>query len=237
MKHYSQSPRTPSRLSDSVHHQLNMYTLAASAAGVGMLALVQPAEAKVVYTPTNITIVSGGAYSLDLNHDGRPDFTLSAWSACTTTCAGALAAFSASRLKGPNWVEAKDYQAGALHFGNRIGPHKTFSAWADMLSLVSGGVVRGYWDNVKDRYLGFRFYIDNKTHYGWARLDVHHHGDRITATLTGYAYETVPNKSIIAGKTKGPDVISVQPASLGHLAKGASAVSAWRVKQTAATTH
>src|SRR5580693_5813065 len=28
---------------------------------------------------------------------------------------------------------------------------------------------------------------------------------RITATLTGYAYETIPGKAIIAGATKGPD--------------------------------
>ena len=39
-------------------------------------------------------------------------------------------------------------------------------------------------------------------------------------TLTGYAYETVPNKPIIAGKTKGPDVITAQPGGLGRLAQG-----------------
>jgi uncharacterized repeat protein (TIGR03803 family) len=50
--------------------------------------------------------------------------------------------------------------------------------------------------------------------------------------LTGYAYETIANKSIIAGKTKGPDVVTVQPASLGHLARGASAIPAWRAKET-----
>jgi hypothetical protein len=37
-------------LSDSVHHQLNMYALAASAAGVSVLALAQPAECKIIYT-------------------------------------------------------------------------------------------------------------------------------------------------------------------------------------------
>jgi hypothetical protein len=42
--------------------------------------------------------------------------------------------------------------------------------------------------------------------------------------LTGYAYETIPNKAIIAGKIKGPDVVTVQsdtaPGSLGRLALG-----------------
>ena len=48
-------------------------------------------------------------------------------------------------------------------------------------------------------------------------------GKKTTATLTGYAYETVANKPIITGKTKGPDVITMQPdirpGSLGGLAR------------------
>jgi len=50
----------------------------------------------------------------------------------------------------------------------------------------------------------------------------------VSATLTGYAYETIPGKAIITGKTHGPDVITLQDASLGHLARGASGLSAWR---------
>ncbi len=45
-----QRPRIPSKLSDSLHQRLNSYALAASAAGVGLLALVQPAQAKIIYT-------------------------------------------------------------------------------------------------------------------------------------------------------------------------------------------
>ena len=36
-------PRTTAQFSDSTHHQLNMYAVAAGAAGVGMLALTQAA--------------------------------------------------------------------------------------------------------------------------------------------------------------------------------------------------
>jgi hypothetical protein len=69
--------KTASNLSESVVHQLNMYALAASAAGVGVLALTQPAEAKIVYTPANVNIVqNGGLFRFDLNHDGIPDFGL-----------------------------------------------------------------------------------------------------------------------------------------------------------------
>ena len=42
----SSRPRRAANLSDSVQHKLNMYALAASAAGVGALALAQPAEAQ-----------------------------------------------------------------------------------------------------------------------------------------------------------------------------------------------
>jgi hypothetical protein len=51
-------------------------TLAAGAAGVGMLALAQPAEAKIICTPAHITIVPDDHFNLDLNHDGVTDFAL-----------------------------------------------------------------------------------------------------------------------------------------------------------------
>jgi hypothetical protein len=54
-----------------------MYALAASAAGVGILALGQVAEAKIVYTPANVSINPQVPYKLDLNHHGIADFTLS----------------------------------------------------------------------------------------------------------------------------------------------------------------
>jgi len=83
-----------------------------------------------------------------------------------------------------------------------------------------------------DRYLGLRFSIKGKIHYGWARLNVkvaEGSDFDITATLTGYAYETIPNKPIVAGKIKGTDVIeAVEPASLGHLAQGSAELAAWR---------
>jgi hypothetical protein len=67
-----------------------------------------------------------------------------------------------------------------------------------------------------------KFAIHGKTHYGWARIQWNGIGS--TEYITGYAYETIPNKPIIAGKTKGPDVITVQPGtvsdSLGGLALG-----------------
>jgi hypothetical protein len=56
MKQSAVVSRTPSTLSDSLRHQLNMYAVSATAASVGVLALTVPAEAKIVYTPTHQVI-------------------------------------------------------------------------------------------------------------------------------------------------------------------------------------
>ena len=108
----------------------------------------------------------------------------------------------------------------------------------------------GPWFNITNRYLGLKFTIKGKTHYGWARLTVGR-GLALPATLTGYAYETIPDKAIVAGKTNGvaddfthldpgpnastpgPIPETLQPASLGTLALGAQGLALRRRKESA----
>jgi hypothetical protein len=65
--------------------------------------------------------------------------------------------------------------------------------------------------------------------------------------LTGYAYETIPNRAIVTGKTKGPDAAAKaqypavptlttpsQKATLAALALGAPGLSIWRGKESLA---
>jgi hypothetical protein len=61
-------------LSNSLHQRLNAYAIVASAAGVGLLALVLPAEGKIVYTKAHKVIGPNSFFQLDLNHDGISDF-------------------------------------------------------------------------------------------------------------------------------------------------------------------
>jgi hypothetical protein len=113
------------------------------------------------------------------------------------------------------------------------------------------GTCAGLWNNLKNRYLGLKFTINGTTHFGWARLNVTcttmYGNHKVTGVLTGYAYETIPNKPIVTGKTKGPDDLgnvaqpspaalrapTHQPASLGLLAMGARALSIWRLEESA----
>jgi hypothetical protein len=69
--------RKPSNLSESLQRYLNAYALAASAAGVGVLAVAQPAAAKIIYTPANKSCSRHGlCFKLDLNHDNIIDFRI-----------------------------------------------------------------------------------------------------------------------------------------------------------------
>jgi len=231
-----QRPRTPSKLSDSLHRQLNSYALAASATGVGMLALAQPVEARIVYTPAHTKIFPNHTLSLDLNHDGVTDFSFR--NVLTTTTVGS---FRSDRLsifpQGSNQVWGHKtsrglHYASALQAGVRVGPSGAFSAGSRSMAYgrddVGSYYCVGKWNGVNKRYLGLKFAIGANTHFGWARLNVTCNLYKVDAVLTGYAYETIANKPIITGKTKGRDVITVQDASLGHLARGASAIPARR---------
>jgi hypothetical protein len=91
VKHSRRSSRVLSSLSDSVHLRLNMYALAASAAGVGALVLARPSEAEIVYTPAQVTIRINKTIPLDLNHDGKTDFRLpNVWGHAEATGVGGL---------------------------------------------------------------------------------------------------------------------------------------------------
>lgn len=249
MKPSPRPPRTPSRLSESLHHQLSMYAFAASAAGLEVLALAQPSEAKIIYTKTHQVIGANGVYPLDLNHDGIIDFLIEQ----SSTSVNWLLAQGAYG----NAVEGKKSLASALKKGSVIGPGRSFTSGvaqgAKMVfytCTVGGTFCRwsGQWINVTNLYLGLKFQIHGKTHYGWARLSTLVQGSQITATLTGYAYETIAHKGLRAGQTSGaeddeapslgrmgtvpspgdPDSQTTRPASLGQLAAGAGGVAPWR---------
>jgi len=237
----SRRPGKAAPLSSSLRHHLDMYALAASAAGVSLLALTPPAEARIVYTPTHKTITkNNGRYYLDVNHDKLTDyaFWVSSLNGPLLQVRGSIYCFHTA----PNSVMGTFTQsfhalAFALNKGSMISNQSGLSGYATMVFQQSGQWF-GHWVNAKNRYLGLRFLDKHcSLHYGWARLSVKTTTTSVSATLTGYAYETIANKGIIAGKTKGPDVITVEPATLGHLARGASAIPAWRQRESVGVTH
>jgi hypothetical protein len=254
MKMSSQRRKPLVELSESVRRRLDGYALAASAAGVSLLALTQTAAARIIYTPTHHVIGHLGSYNLDLNNDGKTDVTIleSQHSTSESQRTRLIAAPGASNLvKGYPWFTSIGSGlkfASALRPGQKIGGSQTRFGYGVRETMagaasIAGGPAYSFaaWGNlplIPYRYLGVKFQIDGKSHYGWARMIVKVSGININATITGYAYETVPNKTIIAGKKsdsedsaellKPPDPRDavLEPASLGRLALGARAGAA-----------
>src|ERR1700733_10532237 len=92
--------RIATRFGAKLDKDLLAYATAASAAGVSLLALTQPVEAKIIYTPAHKSI--GSSTPLDLTHDGMVDFRLGITRSshceggCTTTQAHHATAFEAT---------------------------------------------------------------------------------------------------------------------------------------------
>jgi hypothetical protein len=251
MKRPPGSWRTPSTLRESLRQQLNAYTFAATAAGVGLLAQASPTEAEIAYTPTYVALNGVQSYSLDLNHDGIPDFNIAiAWVYCGDACSGYSLYVRPYDSKRQNQIVGVDEAASALRVAAPIWAGRPWSgrnmAYEIHDSIFTTLSSRGLWTNVTDRYLGLRFEIDGKTHYGWARLTVQSDAniDFLEATITGYAYETVPGRPMFAGLLHYQDCCNPQafhkaahqPPTLGLLAIGSSRLSVWRPSESASST-
>jgi hypothetical protein len=242
----SRRSRQTAQINFLLDKRLMAYAAAAGAAGVSLLA-APAAQAKVVYTPANTVI--GSSTLLDLNHDGIADFALGfhELDKSIILAVGPKVTGNAIRLGNAGG-------AAAGFFGVPVGPGEKFAAttggysWGLMMADAGSYSVTwffGPWANATNRYLGLKFVINGQIHYGWARLTVpdYIHGQQVV--LTGYAYETIPNKPIISGKTSGSlaahaggptEVLPLShlPASLCLLARGADGLAIWRRDEEAA---
>jgi hypothetical protein len=233
-------PHPTTRLNSKFNKSLSAYIAAAGAAGVALTAASPSAEAKVVYTPAN-TRLYNGTFPIDLNNDGVADISLIA--------AFQVYSFYRTYLHvspgAGNAVVGVAAGAAQLAWGVRIGPNVAFDPAAQLIEsewrCQSSYCSAGAWGNGAKGYLGIKFQINGQTHYGWARLSI----GRLPATLTGYAYETIPNKPIIAGKrSEASESAAVRPdevlapgktqASLAMLARGADSIAIWRREEEAA---
>jgi hypothetical protein len=116
----------------------------------------------------------------------------------------------------------------------QVGPKGRFLGKAGLMAQTSASgeppsifSCTGPWANVASRYLGLKFVIKGETHFGWARLNVSCSNYQVTATLTGYAYESIANRPIPTGKERGTDEpddpipAGDSSTTLGRLAQGA----------------
>jgi hypothetical protein len=235
--------RTAVELREKLDRRLVAYVAAAGAAGIALITVAAPAAAEIVYTKTNLTLDENEVLAIDLNGDGVTDLYFS-WGGGSNEVFMQLAPASGNGVVGlrtpPKHNCCSSYPA-PLFFGVPIGPGENFRFQPSqrlLTAFASGTPSYGQWTQKTNRYLGLKFKISGQTHYGWIRLST----TPLWGTVTGYAYETIPNKSIKAGYVGGPAVghrarfadptemlapVGRVP-SLGLLARGADSLSIWR---------
>jgi hypothetical protein len=229
--------RTEKHLGEVLDKELAAYVTAATAAGVALLA-APDAVAEIRYTPVHILVAPGATYWIDFNHDGTNDFGLHRRS---------FAGVGSILLAVPGDPGVNEVvqaasggdSAAALTVGAAIGPNQKFASRTSYAyggffmalagSFASGTLFKGPWKDQINKYLGLKFVVGGEFHYGWVRMTVTH--DLKLTAVTGFAYETEPNKPIRAGKESGSDEESAseplpsgseisEPATLGMLALG-----------------
>jgi len=226
MTNESQSP-SRARLCPALDKQLISYATAAGAAGVALLAVAQPAEAKIIYTAANIPIVANaGPVLLDVNNDGVADFSFYAASGSGLPRAGQL-----RRVPPPLGGFFAYFGVGPApgQTGNEVGAITSFVNAAQCAAEVPGNIKVGNGDNFqsgflemfgvagnytnpgtavcpwkgnnnKGGFLALKFVVSGQTYYGWAHIS----RTGTSPTITGYAYESVAGGSIKTGDTHGP---------------------------------
>jgi hypothetical protein len=230
------SPSDTAAENDNIGKKLFAYALAAS---IGAILVPSEAAAKVVYTPIYAhTIDPIQGISIDLDHNGIVDFVVASSNFSGVNTVSVRPSVTGNQLL--STLSHGEPAAAALRPGAYIGTGAKFAANANYMafSYQCADFQGGPWAYARGRYLGLKFIIRGNVHYGWARLNV----GRCGTAMTGFAYETIPNRPIQAGLTQSSDDMgtfvpqtllredspALKPATLGLLAQGASGLLAWR---------
>ena len=171
------------------------------------------ANAQIVYTDVNpdLTInTNGGVYALDLNNDGITDFNITF---NTTTIPQGTNRYIRITPLGANKVgNDLSYPYPSALSINTLIDSSSFS-WLSNAnqSLISriwfippprGGSplwqTRGNWNGASDKYVPLQLDVSSQKYYGWARLDAA--TNAMSFTVKDYAYNSIPNQSILAGE-------------------------------------
>ncbi len=210
--------RSAIRLGRDLEKNLFAY---ATVAGAGLATFAMPAEAEIIYTPSNTPMVINGANhglgltQLDLNNDGTPDFAFGLSSTIRFTSIGYTSRFKFLLRLAPDQAGNQVVQgqqagtAAAVAAGRKIGPQQNFGANGYLVHQVynisskSKDLSSGSWRTVEFAYVGLKIMIDGQVHYGWARIKFPYPYGYDYPSIYGYAYESIPNQPIIAGQTSG----------------------------------
>ena len=158
-------------------------------------------ESNIIYTDIEPDFTSENlddSYNLDLNNDQNVDFkVMSFWGPEMWESELVISSVPIDRNGILSLGQGPPYTAFPLNRGVKISTTEGefYQTQSFFNSYECIGCIS--WKDKLDKYLGLRFIIDGKTHYGWARLYV-------TSTtqwvIKDYAYNATPNMPIFAGQ-------------------------------------
>ena len=199
-----------SKLPPRIDRQLNGYCVAASAAGVALLACALPAEARVICRKTSDSLLGTQTIPFNPANEKFPPFNLAqTFSRFSSSKYGTYygnRAFFTPNTQAANDLLASNGLPAALTKGAVIGSKGKFGKGNSYGMLftygqIFGGTVnhhRGNFPLTKVGYLGFKFSISGKSHFGWARLRVDVKKPQTTTKLLSFGYETIAGKAVRA---------------------------------------
>jgi len=199
-----------SKLPPRIDRQLTSYAVAASAAGVALLACSLPADARVICRKSSESLLGTRTIPFNPANGQFPPFNLAQTFVRESTTGGYFygnRAFFSPNTQAANDLLASDGLPAGLAKGAMIGPKGRFGKGNSYGLLftygnVFGGTVNHHQGNfplTKVGYLGFKFSISGEAHYGWARLRVDVKKPQTATNLLGFGYETIAGKAVHAG--------------------------------------
>jgi len=199
-----------SKLPPRIDRQLHGYAVAASAAGVALLACSLPADARVICRKSSESLLGTQTIPFNPANGQFPPFNLAQTFFRGSTTSGYAygnRAFFIPNTQAANDLLASDGLPAALAKDAVIGSKGRFGKGNSYGLLFAygklfGGTVNHHQGNfplTKVGYLGFKFSISGEAHYGWARMRVDVKKPQTTTNLLGFGYETIAGKAVHAG--------------------------------------
>ncbi|MBK9732221.1 MAG: T9SS type A sorting domain-containing protein [Chitinophagaceae bacterium] len=177
-----------------------------------MLTVSQLADAQIIHHQINDTTFTDSqtGLSFDLNNDGITDYTFFLIKSDSGSVMNHLVDGFASNVNneiaGTTGAGSYVYPV-AIQPGEKIGSDLEWHAYGSLFWVfgqhyTSGAgtpLQLGNWLGETERFTGLRLGIDGHQYYGWLRMDVDSFANQFT--IKDYAYQAIPDSSIIAGDT------------------------------------
>jgi len=209
-----QRSKNITELPAKLERQLRSYAVAASAAGVALLACAAPVNARIVCGKPGLLLQGNETFPVDPAKQQYAPFNLAQTWTYRQSCGRSSCwtylwnrAFFTPNTAGASEMLASNSFPAALSSGAEIGPRGRFGkgkSYGVLFSYgnIGGGTAKHHNGNFgfgTNSYVGYKFSIAGKDHFGWARLEAELNQKKTTTKLPTFGYETVPGKALRAG--------------------------------------